>query len=422
VRVADGRVRMPLRATARRVISQLVMSWCVIARYVMAWHVGDGLAPRARCAAYVLTLLTLVLLAPSAAHAQRLRLTLADTTGRAPVGGAIVTVLRDDRSTHLEAIVPASGVRTLSINAPGVYRLRIRRVGYRPFESDTLALVAGEDRAVALRLPEQRIPLVAVRTRSRTQCTGGGPFDDAAGELLESARTTLLSATLAWREQIEPIESFLVERERSLSGVVRDSSWRRLDLRVGQPFESADARTLHTQGYVTVDLSSPTRDYVYALPSPQAMISPAFTETHCFAIVEHPGDTALVGLRFEPVQAQRKADVRGTMWLERTERALTLIEFAYQHVTYPAATTGATGRVRIRALPSGVRFIDEWHIRMPLFGAVWSGPTMGNRVRQVGWKEDGGAARVRLTGRGADTIPLARVPGRAFPISTWGYH
>ncbi len=336
------------------------------------------------------------------------------------MGGAIVTVLRADDARHVEAIIGPSGARVLPINAIGTYRVRVRRVGYRPFVSPPIRVMSTADVALELRLPETRIPLPTVLAAVRGRCDVGGAYDTHAADVLETAKTSLIAASVAWRDQFDPLDVWLVSRRYSLSGRVLDSVRVARPARTEEPFESDSAEVLHRDGYVHTDTL--TGDRVYFLPSVETMISDAFLDTHCFAVVDDRRDSSRVGLRFEPLHHQQQPDVRGTMWLERTHRALSLIEFAFQQVTYPAATRGATGRVRIRTLPSGVRFVDEWHIRMPLFGVVWSGATAGNRVRQVGWKEDGGAARVRLTGRGADTIPLAGVRRGPVAISTWGYH
>ncbi len=335
----------------------------------------------------------------STAQGQRLRLTLVDSAGAAPVGGAIVTVLGADGQVQLETIIPEGGTRLLPIALAGRYRLRVRRVGYRPFLSDTIGLVAGEERALTLRLPEQRVPLAAVRAVARTRCTVGGPYDAVTAEALENARTTLLAATLAWRDQLEPIEAFAISRERTLGGTVVDSTRRMFAERIGEPFGSPDAGALHTLGYVTVDSTTMSLDRTYMLPSPRVMISEAFERTHCFALLEDPRDGARVGIRFEPLRSRRRPDVRGTMWLDRATGALTEIQFAFTGVPYPAPTPGATGSVHVTALPSGVRIVDRWHIRMPTFELIRSGLPVGDRIRQSGWKEDGGEARVKGAGR-----------------------
>ncbi|MCU0635349.1 MAG: carboxypeptidase-like regulatory domain-containing protein [Gemmatimonadaceae bacterium] len=341
----------------------------------------------------------LLVTSTTAAHAQRLRLTLVDDAGRAPVGGAIVTVLRADSTRHVEAIVAPSGVRLLSIDMAGTYRLRVRRVGYRPFLSEPITLTAGEERAITLTLPEQRIPLAVVRAVSRARCDVGGAYDGATADALESARTSLLAASLAWREQSEPIEAFTISRQRSMGGFVLDSTRVKFAERFGEPFGSLDAAQLHERGYVVSDSTSATDDRIYALPSPGAMISDAFARTHCFALVDDPRDSTRVGIRFEPLRTQPRADVRGIMWLTRATNDLRAIEFAYTRMSYPGFTPGASGYVRLATLPSGVRIIDAWYIRMPVFGQYWGGAQFGHQVRQTAWKEDGGEARAKPVSR-----------------------
>nr|MCU0635347.1 hypothetical protein [Gemmatimonadaceae bacterium] len=192
--------------------------------------------------------------AASTAQAQRLRLTLVDSVGGAPIGGAIVTVLRADSTRHVEAIVGPSGMRVLPVHMPGTYRVRVRRVGYRPFLSGPITIAGVGDVPFVLRLPESRVPLPTVRTAARGRCDVGGPVDVAARETLEAVKTSLVSASVAWADQVDPIDVWLVSRRFSVSGRLLDSSRVVRPARTEEPFASDSAHLLHRDGYVRDEL------------------------------------------------------------------------------------------------------------------------------------------------------------------------
>lgn len=327
------------------------------------------------------------------ATAQSVRLSIVDATRDVPLGGVIVTLVDEAGGFVVEGLVSASGQRILVAPAAGRYRVRVRRVGFRPFISEPFQLSAGET-SLVLRVPPDRITLPPVRTAARATCRTGGAVDDATTIALNEVRAALASAALGWKEQIDPLQSATIERRLTLGGKRIDEQRTPKGVLRSPPFVSDSASEMHRLGYVRFD--STDGDRTYLLPSTEVLLSDAFAAVHCFALVEDPKDGSRVGVRFEPLVSQNRPDVAGTMWLARETASPTTIEFQFTRVAYPARTPGAMGVISLARLASGAWYIDRWSIRMPVF-TRWGSPP---RTEHTGWVEHGGdAVPVRSDGK-----------------------
>jgi hypothetical protein len=317
--------------------------------------------------------------------AQSVRLSIIDATRDVPLGGVIVTLVDDAGRSVVEGLVSGAGQRLLAAPVPGRYRVRVRRVGFKPYVSAPITLAEGEVPLV-LRIPPDRITLPPVRTSARATCRSGGALDTATVIALDEVRAALASAALGWKERIEPLVTTSVERRLTLGGKRIEEQRTAKGSLYSAPFVSDSAAVMHRLGYVRFD--STDGDRTYLLPSAEVLLSDAFAAVHCFVLVEDPKDGTRVGVRFEPLVSQTRADVTGTMWLSRETSAPTSIDVQFTRVTYPARTDGASGVISLARLTSGAWYIDSWAIRMPVF-TRWGAQ---QRTEQTGWIEQGGDA------------------------------
>ena len=67
-----------------------------------------------------------------AAAGASIRVQLSEQLSKLPLEGALVSLLASDGATATEGLTDAHGIRVLSTQAAGEYRVRVRRIGYRP--------------------------------------------------------------------------------------------------------------------------------------------------------------------------------------------------------------------------------------------------------------------------------------------------
>src|SRR5213078_3065757 len=88
-------------------------------------------------------LAALLLVTANLAAAQSVRGQLTDSISRAPLAGAFLTLVDGQGVEQARTITSGAGEFVLTAPAPGVYRLRSKRIGFRPYVSPPLTLTAG---------------------------------------------------------------------------------------------------------------------------------------------------------------------------------------------------------------------------------------------------------------------------------------
>lgn len=86
----------------------------------------------------------------------------------APVGGALVALLDAHDSVVAEGLSTESGARVLRA-VPGVYRVRVRRIGYLPFVSDPVSVP--REGALSLSVESPRVVLERIVINSKSPCS-----------------------------------------------------------------------------------------------------------------------------------------------------------------------------------------------------------------------------------------------------------
>jgi hypothetical protein len=374
----------------------------------------------------LLLLATLLLTLARSAHAQAVRGQLVDPVNELGIPGARVLLLDDTGRRVASTLTDAEGGFVLNAPAGGRYTVRAERVGYRPTVSDAVVLSAGEvtrRRLVAAATP---VALQAIGVQGNARCEvrpgSGAPAAavwDEARKALDLAQAALaerryLYQVTRYQRQLDPrTGTVLAETGRTTGGIIE------------RPFVTVDPALLADSGFV-----QPQGDTIaYDVPDADVLLSDAFLDAHCFRVQPgRGGDTARVGLAFEPARGRRRSDVRGVIWMDARSAELRSVEYEYTQppVRGPQGVPG--GEIFFRRLPNGSWIVSRWYVRMPVaedrrtdYALVHEiGPT---RIAQI---REEGAEVTRITthdGGRVDTEPAAILTGlvwdstRAAPLA-----
>lgn len=349
------------------------------------------------------------LLIPASATAQVLRgrVLLPDST---PVAGAQVRAVRDGRDT-VRTLSAANGAFTLTVRIAGTYAVTVLRVGHAP-TTQSITVAAGETQAltiVAVPSPVQLPSVLASRDRScRARAEGG----ETVVRVWEEARKALEASLLA--AEIGPITGQWFEHHGTLSAdalVIREQTLSVREHPTTQVFRSVAPADLLTRGY-----AAQAKDGIdFFAPDQRVLLSPEFSNSHCFALRDDGGDT-LIGVAFEPndAAAPSRIDISGVAWLDRRSAELRAVDFAYSGPAEAAPAPLRSGRVTFSRLADGRWVVTSWRARLPAFSVRGGDPSLGSAralrrdttVREV--FEAGGQA-VKLTAAGR-TLLERRMP------------
>lgn len=331
------------------------------------------------------------------ARGQTIRGTVTSAVGAQRVPGAVVLLLDSGLTAHARALTTDSGTFTLAGGVSGHFHLRVMRIGFRPTESATFELRA--DTTVALTLTDIPVVLPTVAVRDRNDCRLH-PDTSAAGAatftLWDQAKTALFAAAITLEERDYRFAKLLHARtydtkRHELVGIGLAES----HTQGTAPWVSLSPEQLRKNGYVTEDDSGMT----FFAPDLDVLLSPYFTEEHCFRLTSKPApraDSADVGIDFEPAGKTRHVEIRGTLWLDSASKELRSLTFSYVNlpVSLSPIDTLLGGRVAFERLTTGAWILPSWSIRMPT-------PTRAVRtysiIRGLAGAETARGGRWRLT-------------------------
>lgn len=331
-------------------------------------------APLARAAG---TILLVLLCAAGAglegAAAQSLQGTLLARGSDDPIAGAFATLRRADGSRVDAGLTGEHGGFVLRADARGRYRLRVERIGFETWTSEAFELSPGSTLRRRFRVPVEPVSLETLSVRADRRCGTDLSGARAAGRLWTEARKAL--DVRAWSEsrrryRFDTRRRVRVEA-RDPPRVILDSTrtWSGVS---GTPFRSAPAESLAAHGWVQPDGGS----HLYYGPDAGALLADAFRRTHCFSVTDPtraaqhlaPSDSAegsLVGLSFEPAPGRSQPDIRGVLWLDRSDGALRELAFRYTWIPADASPAPYGGRIWFRRLESGAWIVERWRLRAP---------------------------------------------------------
>src|SRR6267378_1547117 len=299
-------------------------------------------------------LIVAALAVPSALEAQSLRGQLTDSVTRAPLPGAFLTLVDEHGVEKARTITNGSGEFLLTAPAAGVYRLRSKRIGFRPYVSAPLTLSAGGTSSYNAVIDPIPVALSQVVVQGERQCDVEAGASVAA--VWEEVHEAL--AAVSWTSR-DPGYWYAIarfERETTPGGRARgpDSTWR----------DDADE-----------------------------LISDAFLRMHCFETKSGRGETeGLIGLAFSPARGRTLPEITGTLWIDRTTAMLQHLDFSYTRLPEGLVAPRAGGRIEFLRVPSGAWIVRDWVIRMPEGQMKQRPMAMGTEAEVVGFKEVGGNA------------------------------
>jgi hypothetical protein len=340
------------------------------------------LLPRIRLLATITFASVLPLCVASPQATSELRVKLRSNEG-IPIAGALVALLDENDNVVIEGLSSESGTRVL--RAPsGIYRVRTRRIGFRPVVSSPVAMPRQDE--LLLVIETARVVLDRIVVNSRSQCGRGDPSSSALGIVWDEIDKALRASQLTIADLAGFGRGRMFRRQiRSGTVVATDTTF--FDIVDQRPFGAIAPDSLASAGYVVGDEA---KGWTFYAPDETVLLSDQFGATHCFRVVREDGRPGQIGVAFEPVPRRRMADIVGVLWVD--EASAELRELVFRFVN--AGIIGryeATGFTRFLRVPSGAWIVDEWLLKLPRIAArqSLSGYT-SNQYTLVGYDEQGG--------------------------------
>lgn len=335
-------------------------------------------------------LLLLLVLPTRALHAQAIRGRLLVADSDVPVLGALV-VLQDGAGTRVaQTVSGAEGRFFLRAPSAGSYLLRVLRIGYAPYGLE-VRLTAGESIEHNLSLGGTPIALPEISVAGTSQCGARSHGDTLSSALWTQAGTALAITAQTVRSRSYRFETILesrnIDRKGNATAVTQLS-----DFNVSSwPVRSPPAAELLSTGFIS-DIDDTIYGPTWYGPDAEFLLSEPFFSGHCFWTVP-PGPREppeWVGLAYEPAVHDTRADIKGTLWLDRQSAELRRLDFQYTRVPRWARGQEGGGALTFAPLPGGGWIVQRWLMNVPLPQAagsggmqVWGAREWGGHVRAV---------------------------------------
>ncbi len=306
----------------------------------------------------------LLLLGAFPVQAQSIRGRVLDAASDTPVVEALVQLLAERDRVVASGASSTRGEYLVRGPAAGTYRLRVLRIGFRPWVSDPVRLMSDTLQVQDLRVDAGVVVLAELTVRARSSCRRS-PADDADMEAVwQQARTVLGLVDAAGAEDLE----FLVTtRDRTLDPyerVIREFRTPAFS-RGAWPIISQSADSLNEFGFIQVQdtLAGP----VYYGPDVAVFFSDAFLTAHCFRLLPPPrGEPDLIGLGFEPLPGRKVSDIEGVLWVHR-HAGLSRLEYQYARMPGWMPQGKAGGVLHFDRLSgTGRPIVTSWSLQAPI--------------------------------------------------------
>jgi hypothetical protein len=315
---------------------------------------------------------------PESVRAQGIQIRVVDSTTAMPLGGALVALLDARGAVVAEALTSENGFRTFFAPA-GPYRIRVRRIGFRPSLSGRVDLSPA--RVLTVAVQSEPVVLSTIVISARTSCRSLRAETSQALATVWGEVTKALEASRLTVGDLRGIGRGWTYIRTTGSSTVRDTSDTTFfTLSNQRPFAAIDPDTLAGAGYAIGD---PLSGWSYFGPDETVLLSPSFARTHCFRLVRELAEPGLIGVAFESVRGRSTPDIAGVVWIDQRTSELRRIVFRYVNAGF-ISQYGGGGETRFVRLPSGAWLISSWHLRVPR-------PEMRRyRVARDGFQENGG--------------------------------
>ena len=281
----------------------------------------------------------------------------------APLNGALIALLNARDSVVAEGLSTEAGRRVLRA-APGVYRVRVRRIGYLPFVSDPVSLP--RESALSLNVESPRVVLERIVVNSKSPCARNDPSAAALSTVWDEIDKALRSSQLTTEDLSGIGRARTYRREVGNDGTVISADTTVFSIIDRRPFGAIDPVSLANNGYVLGDAEA---GWHYFAPDETVLLSEPFAATHCFRVVRQPDRTGQIGVSFEPVPRRQVADITGVLWVDQETSELREVVFRFVNAG-AMSQFGASGFTRFRRVPSGAWIVDEWKLSAPRLSAA----------------------------------------------------
>ncbi len=268
------------------------------------------------------------------AQAIRGRVFLADSI---PAVGIVITAIGANGKTAASALSTRTGDYTLRLATSGRYELRALRIGYRPTVVSGVDVRSGEVRVQNITLTRLPVSIAAMLASDKGDCDLRGKDAERFLQLWEQARGALVATRLS--ELGGALDVHVVRVSGHVDGVryfpdLSDSLFAETDSLEAREsiadrvFASTPAETLSVAGYVRPRGED---EFVYDMPSAEALLTDDFAARHCFRIEDPPDEHPdWIGVGFYPREMRaRVTDIEGVLWLDRASAELRRLEFYY---------------------------------------------------------------------------------------------
>ena len=331
-------------------------------------------------------------------------------TGGAPLNGALIALVGANNAVAAERLSTASGSASFDV-APGEYRVRVRRIGYRPFYSAMVSVPRSTPLVLTVESP--RVMLKQVVVGASSQCGRINPDAATLAELWEEISKALRASELTPTD-LRGARAEYYRREVDGDGVILSNDVRPMAVGSNRPFGAPDPGALVTRGYVRGDL---VRGWEFFGPDEQVLLSDGFASTHCFRALRDKNKSGLIGVAFRPVPKRSQADIDGVIWLDQESSELREISFNFVNAG-EITRFRPGGYSRFTRLASGAWIVSDWRLRMPRLvearGAISSVTASGfveNGGRVVMIEETAAAGRAYVRGTVYDSLSSRPLSG-----------
>ncbi len=347
-----------------------------------------------RCTSFAILLSLIWLGRANRLAAQTLSGSVIEGDSRQPVAAALVQLLAESSETILaSASTNEQGRFVLPSNTAPRFRVRILRIGFRPWTSDPMARTGLPPGALDFAIPVVPVVLTEITVETKSQCRGSPADDQRLAALWDDARTALALLHTEDPQRLLEFRSTLTTRTVDPGNHLVAENRLLAFGRGVWPVASQPPESLALNGFVQ------PRDTVlgpiYFGPDVAVFFSDAFIQTHCFKLVANP-DPGLLGLGFEPTRDRKLVDIEGVLWVDREKNRLRKLEYRYTSLWKWVPRGSAGGQLNFAFLADGRPLLIEWSIRAPV-ARLESWPE-GARVRDESTKPFFGTGKVVLHG------------------------
>lgn len=310
------------------------------------------------------SLLFLAALLPATLHAQRVSGSVKLPGGAAGGGGMLVVAFDSSGAEIARAVTSEEGRFALPIPRPGMTRIEVQRVGFRPTIVLERALTPGEVVSVE---PEASSSLVALPPRGTTppnSCDGTPEGKRYVALLLEEVRKALTATQMNATRPGVTARWAVTDHRLAANG--RDTAQYMIGRRSGPPavaYGTAVQAELARSGFVV----KAGKDKIFRGFDVPALLSPWFESNYCFTARE--GSPTSFVISFAPKNRPRDfVDVTGEIHLVRASLELLYIEYLYEGLPSDEDKRLGGGRMSFARTAGGNWLVSDWYIRYPMVG------------------------------------------------------